>query len=136
MIKLKHLLREEDTAVETKKWSAVVLDSTSRDLLIREYKSQIPLNWKIIAHHMTINPFGPTDSEGTRVALKVISIGLDDKALAVKVIGYDGKTNNAFPHITIAINSDFGAKPKDSNNIQNWEKVENGLQLYGTVKNL
>ena len=65
-----------------------------------------------------------------------MEVGLDDKALAVKVSGYLGKTNNAYPHITIAINRAGGAKPKDSNAIKNWEEVDDGITLNGTIQNL
>ena len=130
MIKLKPLLEAE------KRWSAVVLDDRSVNALISQYKPKIPNGWEVIAHHMTINPFGLTPDEGKQVNLKVVAVGMTDKALAVKVEGYDGKTNNAFPHITIAINRAGGAKPKDSNSIQNWEPVSNGLVLSGTVQNL
>jgi hypothetical protein len=70
------------------------------------------------------------------VILKVVAIGLDEKVLAVKVSGYAGKTNNAFPHITIAVNRVEGGKPKDSNAIKNWTPVLNGVTLNGTVQNL
>jgi len=121
---------------QQKRWSAVVLDDTSRNLLISTYKSQIPQGWDIIAHHQTINPFGLTDNDGVPVKLKVMAVGLDDKALAVKVSGYLGKTNNAYPHITIAINRSGGASPRDSNAIKNWEEIDNGITLNGTIQNL
>ena len=130
MIKLKKLVEQQ------KRWSAVVLDDKSRALLIATYKTQIPEGWEIIAHHMTINPFGLTDNEGQPVTLQVIAVGLDEKALAVKVVGYVGQTNNAFPHITIAINRSNGAKPKDSNTIKNWTPTPSGIVLTGVVQNL
>lgn len=119
-----------------KRWSAVVLDEQSRNLLIATYKTQIPEGWEIIGHHMTINPFGLVPDEGQSVTLRVIAVGLDDKAFAVKVGGYVGETNNAYPHITIAVNRAGGGKPKDSNDIQNWTKVVNGIVITGIVKNL
>lgn len=133
MIKLKAIIENIK-----KPWSAVVLDDTSRHNLINQYKSQIPEGWEIIAHHQTINRFDVVDKnlEGKSITLKVIAIGLSDKALAVKVEGYQGKTNNAFPHITIAINRTDGAKPKDSNDIKNWTPVLNGINLTGTIQNL
>ena len=36
-------------------YSAVVLDDKSRERLIERFKSAIPDDWEIIAHHMTIN---------------------------------------------------------------------------------
>ena len=61
---------------------------------------------------------------------------MDDKVMAVKVVGYDKKTNNNFPHVTIAVNRTGGGKPKDSNDIEKWQKVENGISLSGKIKNL
>jgi hypothetical protein len=130
MIKLKQLTEQP------KRWSAVIIDEASRNLLLSTYNSQIPQGWEKIAHHMTINPFGLVNDEGKQVTLKVIAVGLNDKALAVKVSGYDGKTNNNFAHITIAINRAGGAKPKDSNDIKNWTNVDNGIIIKGTVQNL
>ncbi len=131
MIKLKTLL-------ERVGWSAVVIDDSSRNLLLTTYKSEIPEGWETIAHHMTINPFAPTDVAdiGKTVKLKVITIGKSDKAIAVKVAGYDKKTNNKFPHITLAIDRNGGAKPKDSNDITEWQNVQNGITLTGVVENL
>jgi len=120
---------------QQKRWSAIVLDEKSKNELLSTYKNEIPEGWEIIAHHMTINPFGLTDDVGRHVPLKVIAVGNNDKAFAVKVSGYDRKTNNAFPHITIAINRAGGGKPKDSNTITNWKSID-GINLEGTVENL
>ncbi len=129
-------IQENSMSTPPKRWSAVVIDDKSRNLLLSTYKTQIPQGWEIIAHHQTINPFGTIEGEGTPVTLKVLAIGLDEKVLAVKVSGYAGKTNNAFPHITIAVNRAEGGKPKDSNEIKNWTPVLNGVTLTGTVQNL
>jgi hypothetical protein len=59
---------------------------------------------------------------GKEVTLYVEAIGLSDMAMAVRVEGYP--SNNAIPHITVAINPD-GGKPKDSNLIKNWRKIKN-----------
>lgn len=131
MIKLKSLLMEN--------WSAVVLNEKSKNYLIQQFKTRIPSGWDIIAHHMTIDPFKGLKDEssiGKKVELKVTDIGKGDKALAVKVKGYNGKTNNAFPHITIAINKNEGGKAKDSNNIKEWEHVTDEISLEGTIENL
>lgn len=119
-----------------KRWSAIVIDDASRNSLLSKYKNKIPEKWEVIAHHCTINPFGLTDDVGKSVNLKITEFGIDDKAMAVKVTGYDKKTNNNFAHITIAINRIDGGKPKDSNNIKQWIKVEDGLTLHGTIENL
>ncbi len=119
-----------------KRWSAVVIDGSSKSKLISTFKDKIPEGWEVIAHHQTIDPFGLSDDEGEKVHLQVTHVGKSDKALAVKVKGYKGKTNNKFAHITIAINKSGGAKPKDSNDITDWESVNSSLSLNGTVENL
>jgi len=127
MIKLKELLKKPT-------YSAVLLDDKSRNLLLETYKSEIPDGWFVIAHHMTISFGKLVDNTGTPVTLKVVAIGKDDKAFAVKVEGYH--STNKIPHITLAINKSAGAKAVDSNNIINWQPVENGISLTGTVENL
>lgn len=130
MIKLKEMIQNKP------RWSAIVLTNQSKQELIGFMRNCIQDGWEIIAHHCTIDPFSPIDSGvGELVTLKVVAIGESDKALAVKVTGYNGKTNNAFPHVTVAINRTGGGKPKDSNSITEWVDI-NGPLLQGTVQNL
>ena len=87
-------------------YSAVVLDERSRERLIKRFASEIPDDWEIVAHHMTIN-LGELDPEyekyiGMTVRLTVNDFGMDDKVAAVGVSGFDSK--NAKPHITLAVN--------------------------------
>jgi hypothetical protein len=104
-------------------------------MLLREFKNIIPDGWKLIAHHMTI-AFGKGVEDESQldkeVGLLVTGLGISDKAIAVKVEGYP--SNNKIPHITLAINPD-GGKPKDSNDITEWESVGN-LKIRGTVRNI
>ena len=131
MIKLKSLIFENK-----KRYSAVELDDKSHNLLKQTFPS--PEGWSAIAHHMTIDPFKVLPDEETEkpVKLKVTHLGKNDKATAVKVSGYEGKTNNKFPHVTLAVNKNGGGKPKDSNEITEWEPVEDDIYLTGTIKNL
>lgn len=131
--------------VKPPKYSAVLLDEQSQNKLVLMLKPIIPPGWKVFAHHMTIDPFGLIDERlvGQSVALRITHIGKDDKAIAVKVSGYNGKTNNAFPHITVAVNVAAGAKPKDSNTIREWIDIDESSQIeidnphiYGTIQNL
>lgn len=116
-------------------YSAVVIDEISRKDLLEKFKSFIPEDWKIIAHHMTI-AFGQgveDESElGKEVGLVVTKLGRSNKAIAVKVEGY--KSKNKIAHITLAINPD-GGKPKDSNDITDWKSVDN-IEISGTVTNI
>jgi hypothetical protein len=116
-------------------WSAIVLDDESHKFLVKSYQN--PGNWKVFAHHMTINPFGKTDiAVDETVILKVTEFGMSDRAFAVKVKGYSGKTNNSFPHVTIYVNAEAGAKPKESNDIENWASEKRNIVLRGIVKNI
>lgn len=134
MIKLTSILLENSKP----RYSGVVIDDVSKNLLIKTFRQLIPADWEVIAHHMTINPFGLVDvSEvGKPVTLTVTEVGKSDKALAVKVSGYNGKTKNSFPHITIAIDRVGGAKPKDSNVIEHWKVVGEPIILNGIIKNI
>lgn len=131
-IKLKNLLPTSP------RYSGVLLDEPSHNKLVELLKDSIPANWKIYAHHMTIDPFKLISSDlvGTKVNLKITEVGQSDKALAVKVVGYNGKTNNAFPHITVAVNVEGGGKPKDSNDITEWHGILSSLVLNGEIRNL
>ena len=123
-----------DEMISKPTYSAVLLDDESRNLLLSTYQSDIPNGWKIIAHHMTIQFGKLMDKTGIPIQLKVVAIGKNDKAFAVKVEGYHSA--NKIPHITIAINNKTGAKAVDSNYIIDWQSVNNGLTLTGTVENL
>lgn len=119
-----------------KKFASLVLDDKSKAKLLKAVIHKIPKDWKVYAHHMTIN-FGKglpdelrNDLNQTR-EIKVTGIGMSDVALAVTVEGYP--TDNKIPHITIAVNVDGGGKPVDSNKIVNWEKFSNYINLSGTV---
>lgn len=58
--------------------------------------------------------------------------GYTDKVLAVRVEGFPSK--NEVPHVTVAVNRKEGGKPFMSNQIENWEELEEPLTLYGKVK--
>lgn len=117
-------------------YSAVVLDNDSRTKLIEHMQSNIPEGWEVIAHHQTIN-MGELKPEfekylGMKVTLKVKTVGISDMAMAVGVEGFH--TVNKIPHITVAVNRKEGGKPFMSNKITNWQPVQFGLTLTGTVE--
>jgi len=118
-----------------KKFASLVLDDKSRSKLLSEVSQYIPDGWKIIAHHMTIN-FGkglPEDLKNDLDKTKTVvanEIGISEMAIAVKVNGYH--SDNAIPHITIAINPN-GGKPVMSNDITNWEPLDLPITLNGVV---
>jgi len=134
MIKLKTLITKDIK----KRYSGIELDSESHDRLKEKFAKYIPEGWKVIAHHMTIDPSKtlPEEEIGKEAKLKVTHIGKNDKAMAVKVSGYEGKTNNKFPHVTLAVNDKAGGKPKDSNEITEWDDVKEDIYLTGIINNL
>lgn len=119
-------------------YCAVVLTDKSRSILLSKVYNYIPVDWKTIAHHMTIQ-FGKSledigiYNEGQLIVLKVKKIGISDMAIAVEVEGY--KTYNNIPHITIAINIKEGGKPFMSNNITNWEEIDE-FEIEGIISNI
>lgn len=122
---------------KNKKYCAVLLDSASQNKLKKLLSGLIPESWTIKCHHMTIDPFNEcTVGIGESVNLMLTHFGRNDKACAVKVVGYKGKTNNAFPHVTIAVNESAGGKAKDSNTITEWTPISKHITLTGTVENL
>ncbi len=117
-------------------YSAIVLDEESRNKILALFGSEIPEGWEILAHHVTIN-LGPLKEEfgynvGDKVKSNITDLGISDKAIALRV---DAKTMNTNSHITLAINRAGGAKPKDSNDIENWVPVE-GLSVWGVVEEI
>lgn len=116
-------------------YSAVVLDDRSRTRLIERFQSLIPEGFEIVAHHMTIN-LGELNPNlikylGMPVRLTVNDFAVDDKVMAVGVSGFESQ--NAKPHITLAVNRQNGGKPMMSNNLTNWQKLKRPLLLTGKV---
>jgi hypothetical protein len=124
-----------DEDMKNVRYSAVVLDSNAKFRLVERFKKYIPENFEIVAHHMTIN-MGKIDPEyekylGMSVQLTVEDIAIDDKVVAVGVSGFGTKNTKA--HITLAVNTLGGGKPKDSNNLMNWQKLRRPLIITGKV---
>lgn len=120
-------------------YSAVVLDDDDQDNLIMFVDDyvDIPLNWKKIAHHMTMGFKQPVpehlrDDIGKTVQLTVKEIGVSEDAIAVKVDGYP--SSNKIPHVTIAIPKD--GKPFHSNLITDWRPVDEEIIIKGKVREI
>lgn len=115
-------------------YSAVVLDQKSKEAILNHLS--IPNDWKIICHHMTIKmgelPENMKGRINEKVTLKVSELGKSDKAIAVKVDTY--LSQNAIPHITVAINAKAGAKPKDSNDIKEWTPLDETFTVSGRIE--
>lgn len=63
------------------------------------------------------------------VTLSVLKIGVSDMAIAARVEGYP--SNNAIPHITLAVNPN-GGKPQMSNDIKDWFTCQ-WIEITGVV---
>jgi hypothetical protein len=115
-------------------YSAVVLDPQSRQAILNHLS--IPNDWKVICHHMTIKmgelPEDLKDKMGQQVTLRVTKLGKSDLALAVGI--ETSLSQNAIPHITVAINAANGAKPKDSNAITEWTPLEESFNVTGRIE--
>ena len=59
---------------------------------------------------------------GKSISIKLVAVGVSDKAIAFKVEGVDNICANEVPHITIA--TFRGGNPVDSNRIINWTCIE------------
>lgn len=59
---------------------------------------------------------------GKSMSIKLVAVGISDKAMAFKVEGVDNICANEVPHITIA--TFRGGNPVDSNKITNWRYIE------------
>jgi hypothetical protein len=134
MIKLRPLIGEV-MINRTISYSAVVLDDRDKKKLLEIFAGQIPDNWSKYAEHMTIKmgelPLEKKQDIGSRVQLTAFEFGKSEKAIAVKVRGY--WTTNETAHITLAVNTDIGGKPVDSNKIVHWKPLPNTIPLTGVV---
>ncbi len=131
-------------------YSAVVLDEKSQlklaawaDKNAKVNSVRLPVlvqqnGWKMYCHHMTIQfpgtPVYVKKDVGTDQTLEVTHIGVSDKVVAVKVVGYPSA--NKIPHITVAVNVNDGGKPVMSNQITDWTAVADGPKLRGTVEEI
>ena len=128
----KGILKEE---VKKASYSAVVLDKKSRTSLLKVFQPMIPEGWEVICHHMTIN-MGEIDEKykdllGTDAKLDVTSYAMDELVMAVGVKGVP--TNNAIPHVTLAVNRADGGKPYLSNKLKDWKPINFPIELTGKV---
>jgi hypothetical protein len=131
-------------------YSAVVLDEKSQKKLTEWALKNVKVNgvrlpilveregWKMYCHHMTIQypgiPEFVKQFVESKQSLEAIALGISDKAIAVRVIGFHSE--NKISHITIAVNTRMGGKPMMSNDITNWTKIEKPVTLSGVVKEI
>lgn len=113
---------EEEKKMAKVSYSAVVLTDESRNKLLSMFKSRVPDDWEIVAHHMTINmgelPVELKQSIGLPVEIKAVGFFMNDKVAALMVLPpqeMQGFIKNKHPHITLAVNRAAGGKPAMSN---------------------
>lgn len=121
-------------------YSAVVLGKDSADRLKSEFSNFVPAGYEWIGHHMTIN-MGELSPDMKRcldkkVNLVVVSLGVDDRVVAVGIGDGGELSTNKIPHITIGVNRKNGGKPVHSNEIKTWMPVSNRIRLTGLVKEI
>jgi len=132
--------RREDLPIQ---YSGVILEESSRQRILRAINImgiEIPDDWEIIAHHVTIAFAQKIPDEFTRMNMYLggkldftaETVAMDDMVIAVGVSGVESL--NKQPHITIAVNRNAGAKPAMSNNLTNWIPLKRPLRLVGKVE--
>jgi hypothetical protein len=113
----------------------VFLDKNSKIKIldvIKQHKVNIPTDWKLFCHHMTIAFNNGSDLSkqllkhyerhlNKSMTLVINGIGISDDAIAVRV-KYDGPIANKIPHITIA--TPKNGKPVNSNYITQWIDIK------------
>lgn len=114
---------------------AAVLTPESKRTLLNSIQGRIPEGWETIAHHSTIRmgKAVPEDYVGDSAWMLVTHYAINERVLAVKLYT-DFATINKVPHITIAVNRAIGAKPVESNGLENWIPVPEQIELMGIIQ--
>jgi hypothetical protein len=115
-------------------YTALILDEGSHKKLVDSI--DIPENWEVVAHHMTINMGSPDKGPveglvGQEAPLTVNTQAQDDLVLAVGVES-PIPSNNEIKHITVAVNREAGGKPFFSNKLTDWQSIS-PITLKGVV---
>ena len=123
------------------KTKRTILEYAKR-LIHEKFNNDIPENWKIYCDHMTLvfnngMPEAQEDADfyehhclGLTESLLITDIGISNKAIAFKV-RYFGRIANKIPHITVAV--DPNAKSVNSNDIENWYKLDECFYVSGKI---
>ncbi len=141
-IKIKTILNEQDASKKIS-YSAIILDDNSviaLKALINDLikKGIINSDWKISAHHATINmgPIYDKDLLGKTVNFKATELAYNEKVCAVKVQVDDPIIfSNKIPHVTLGFDQLNGAKPVMSNHLTDWKIIKN-INLSGQIKEI
>lgn len=119
-------------------WAAYLYPE-SHGALVQSLASEIPEDWKIYAHHMTI-AFGKPKSEGVMeyirnnmgkdVELTAVELGRSDTVMAVKIRS-DVPSDNKITHVTLAVSPQ--GKPVQSNFITDWKPLPAPIKLKAKI---
>lgn len=116
----------------------VLLDEKSHNILLEKTAHLRPEGSKVFAHHMTITHAADKDLPmqewaeshlGGSATLKVVRVGISDKALAVEVTS-EVPSSKKLKHVTVATMNN--GKPFESNNIKNWHSID-PFELTGKI---
>jgi hypothetical protein len=122
-------------------YTALELHPHEQDRLKGVLSKHIPEGWTVYVHHMTIN-MGPAATGpaahllGKEASVHLHKIGKDDLVVAVEVVS-EVPSINERKHVTLAVNTKAGGKPRMSNAIKEWTLLNNEpLEFKGIVKEL
>ena len=135
------ITRWEMLAEIAPQYSGLVLDqeSVNRLLASPEVAQYMNPNWTVKAHHMTIRFGGGligTEHEarlGQRETIHATHIGMTDEG-TVSAVAVDGISDNAVPHVTLAVDDAAGGEASHSNRITNWVPLQQPITLSGIVE--
>lgn len=122
-------------------------DKTKRAILehakhwiYEKFNNEIPDDWKIYCDHVTLvfnngSPKAQEDADfyenymlNQYVSMNITHIGITNKLIAFQV---DYEIENKHSHITVAVAPD--AKPVNSNDIENWYKLDESFYVSGKI---
>ncbi len=114
-------------------YTGVVLSTESRTDLMKLFADEIPKNWEVISHHMTICLGSLSSSKKQKkkdlkeswksfckdgyCELAVVAVRRSNTVVAVEIgnVSMEMLMGPKYPHITVAVNRLAGAKPFHSN---------------------
>lgn len=120
-------------------YTAAVITPRYQAILKELLEELCPNTYQWVGHHATIR-MGyaiPGDNLGDIVKLRATHFSKDERVCAVKVEGINSV--NKVAHITLAVNREAGAKPKDSNSLTSWTPLgelidQDFISLVGVVQ--
>ena len=113
-------------------YTAIILNPDEQDRLKAATAGYVPDGWMLYCHHLTLNmdrmngELNDLELHGAECTITLDAIGMTDKAIAVRASDFRTKTLvplnsiNKVPHITVAVNTKKGGKPKSSHEIKMW----------------